>query len=49
MEVFEVVIALLLTGAALAAIARRIGAPYPALAGNWGPQRNGVGPLDEEW
>jgi Na+/H+ antiporter len=31
MEVFEVVIALLLAGAALAAIARRIGAPYPAL------------------
>jgi Na+/H+ antiporter len=31
MEVFEVVIALLLGGAALAAIARRFGAPYPAL------------------
>src|SRR5215216_5252495 len=31
MEVFEVVIAMLLGGAALAAIARRIGAPYPAL------------------
>jgi CPA1 family monovalent cation:H+ antiporter len=31
MEVFEVVVALLLGGAALAAIARRIGAPYPAL------------------
>ncbi len=31
MEVFEVVIALLLAGAALAALARRIGAPYPAL------------------
>ena len=31
MEVFEVVIALLLGGAALAAVARRIGAPYPAL------------------
>src|SRR5689334_19028690 len=31
MRVFEVVIALLLGGAALAAIARRIGAPYPAL------------------
>jgi CPA1 family monovalent cation:H+ antiporter len=31
MEVFEVVIALLLGGAALAAFARRIGAPYPAL------------------
>src|SRR4051812_17964962 len=31
MEVFEVVIALLLVGAALAAVARRIGAPYPAL------------------
>ena len=31
METFEVVIALLLAGAALAAIARRIGAPYPAL------------------
>jgi len=32
MEVFEVVVALLLGGAALAALARRIGAPYPALA-----------------
>src|SRR6188508_1417351 len=31
MLVFEVVIALLLGGAALAAVARRIGAPYPAL------------------
>jgi monovalent cation/hydrogen antiporter len=31
MLVFEVVIALLLGGAALAALARRIGAPYPAL------------------
>src|SRR3954462_4027419 len=31
MEVFEVVIAMLLGGAALAALARRIGAPYPAL------------------
>src|SRR5919107_1740031 len=31
MRVFEVVIALLLAGAALAAVARRIGAPYPAL------------------
>lgn len=31
MEVFEVVIALLLGGAALAAVSRRIGAPYPAL------------------
>ena len=31
MEVFEVVIALLLGGAALAALARRVGAPYPAL------------------
>ena len=31
MFVFEVVIALLLGGAALAAVARRIGAPYPAL------------------
>src|ERR1043165_7213158 len=31
MKVFEVVIALLLGGAALAAVARRIGAPYPAL------------------
>jgi len=31
MEVFEVVIALLLGGAALAALSRRIGAPYPAL------------------
>src|SRR5215510_1288592 len=31
MKVFEVVVALLLGGAALAALARRIGAPYPAL------------------
>ena len=31
MRVFEVVVALLLGGAALSAIARRIGAPYPAL------------------
>jgi Na+/H+ antiporter len=31
MEVFEVVVALLLGGAALAALARRVGAPYPAL------------------
>ena len=31
MEVFEVVIALLLGGAALAALSRHIGAPYPAL------------------
>jgi len=31
MDVFEVVIALLLGGAALAAVARRLGAPYPAL------------------
>src|SRR5688572_26158695 len=31
MRVFEVVIAMLLGGAALAAISRRIGAPYPAL------------------
>src|SRR5689334_6795075 len=31
MYVFEIVIALLLAGAALAALARRIGAPYPAL------------------
>ena len=31
MEVFEVVIALLLVGAALAALARHFGAPYPAL------------------
>src|SRR5215216_2460843 len=31
MEVFEVVIALLLGGAALAALARRMSAPYPAL------------------
>jgi CPA1 family monovalent cation:H+ antiporter len=31
MEVFEVVIAMLQGGAALAAVARRIGAPYPAL------------------
>jgi monovalent cation/hydrogen antiporter len=31
MKVFEVIIALLVGGAALAAVARRIGAPYPAL------------------
>jgi monovalent cation/hydrogen antiporter len=31
MEVFEIVVALLLGGAALAALARRFGAPYPAL------------------
>src|SRR3954464_3517585 len=31
MHVFEIVIALLLGGAGLAAVARRIGAPYPAL------------------
>jgi Na+/H+ antiporter len=31
MEVFEVVVALLLGGAALAALARRFGVPYPAL------------------
>lgn len=31
MQVFEVVIAMLLGGAALAAVARRVGAPYPAL------------------
>src|SRR3954470_4582876 len=31
MQVFEVIIALLLGGAALAAVARRFGAPYPAL------------------
>src|SRR6476469_5705304 len=31
MEVFEIVVALLLGGAALAALARRVGAPYPAL------------------
>ena len=31
MEVFEIVIALLVGGAALAAVARRVGAPYPAL------------------
>jgi Na+/H+ antiporter len=31
MEVFEIVVALLLGGAALAAVARRYGAPYPAL------------------
>ena len=31
MDVFEIVIGLLLCGAALAAIARRIGTPYPAL------------------
>ena len=31
MEVFEIVIAMLLGGAALAAVARWLGAPYPAL------------------
>ena len=31
MQVFDIVIALLLGGAALAAVARRFGAPYPAL------------------
>ena len=31
MRVFEFVIALLLIGAGLTAVARRIGAPYPAL------------------
>src|SRR3954470_22640849 len=31
MQIFEVIIAMLLCGAALAALARRIGAPYPAL------------------
>src|ERR671933_1214049 len=31
MEVFEIVVTMLLGGAALAALARRIGAPYPAL------------------
>src|SRR3954447_25927074 len=31
MAVFQVIVALLLGGAALAAVARRIGAPYPAL------------------
>lgn len=31
MEVFEIVVAMLLGGAALAALARRVGAPYPAL------------------
>jgi monovalent cation/hydrogen antiporter len=31
MHVFQIVVALLLGGAALAAIARRVGAPYPAL------------------
>ncbi len=31
MDVFEIVVGLLLGGAALAAVARRIGAPYPAL------------------
>jgi CPA1 family monovalent cation:H+ antiporter len=31
MEVFETVVAMLLAGAALAAVARRVGAPYPAL------------------
>ena len=31
MQIFEVVLGLLLLGAALAALSRRIGAPYPAL------------------
>ena len=31
MEVFEVIVAMLLCGAALAALSRRVGAPYPAL------------------
>ena len=31
MQIFETIIVLLLIGAALAALARRIGAPYPAL------------------
>ena len=31
MEVFEIIVAMLLGGAALAAVARRFGAPYPAL------------------
>src|SRR5437764_2828380 len=31
MEVFEVIVAMLLGGAGLAALARRLGAPYPAL------------------
>src|SRR4051795_12824469 len=31
MRVFEVIVAMLLGGAALAAVARRLGAPYPAL------------------
>ncbi|HYZ83583.1 MAG TPA: sodium:proton antiporter, partial [Bryobacteraceae bacterium] len=31
MQVFEIIIAMLLGGAALAALARRLGAPYPAL------------------
>lgn len=31
MKVFEIIVALLLGGAALSAVARRIGAPYPAL------------------
>src|SRR3954449_8713084 len=31
MDVFEIIVGMLLGGAALAALARRIGAPYPAL------------------
>jgi len=31
MLIFEIVVAMLVGGAALAAVARRIGAPYPAL------------------
>src|SRR2546421_12224097 len=31
MDVFEIIVAMLLGGAALAALARRLGAPYPAL------------------
>jgi hypothetical protein len=42
MEVFEVVIAMLLSRAALAVVARRIGAPYPAL--EHGPVDPALGP-----
>src|SRR5262245_29453819 len=31
MVIFEIIVAMLLLGAALAALARRVGAPYPAL------------------
>jgi CPA1 family monovalent cation:H+ antiporter len=42
MHVFEIIIALLLAGAGLTALSRRIGTPYPALvalAGAGGEER----------